>query len=81
MLTFVDFPDEIEVTNNGCERALRGAVIQRKVTSGLRDDGGWVRSTSKIAGYYFIYYLNGADRYPTLQDRYYVNVLTGKVSR
>ncbi len=31
LLTFLDHPGEVEVTNNGCERALRPAVIQRKV--------------------------------------------------
>ena len=36
LLTFVDYPGEVEVTNNGCERALRPAVIQRKVTNGFR---------------------------------------------
>lgn len=36
LLTFLDFPGEVEVTNNGCERALRPAVIQRKVTNGFR---------------------------------------------
>ena len=36
LLTFVAFPGAVEVTNNGCERALRPAVIQRKVTNGYR---------------------------------------------
>jgi transposase len=36
LLTFLDFPGEIEITNNACERALRPAVIQRKVTNGFR---------------------------------------------
>ncbi len=36
MLTFLDFPGEVEVTNNGCERALRPSVTQRKVTNGFR---------------------------------------------
>ncbi len=36
LLTFLDYPGEIEITNNGCERALRPAVIQRKVTNGFR---------------------------------------------
>ena len=36
LLTFVDYPGEVEVTNNACERALRPAVIQRKVTNGFR---------------------------------------------
>jgi transposase len=36
MLTFCDFPGMVEATNNACERALRPAVIQRKVTNGYR---------------------------------------------
>ena len=36
LLTFLDHPGVVEVTNNGCERALRPAVIQRKVTNGFR---------------------------------------------
>ncbi len=36
LLTFLDFPGEVEVTNNGCERALRPSVTQRKVTNGFR---------------------------------------------
>ena len=36
LLTFLDYPGEVEVTNNGCERALRPAVVQRKVTNGFR---------------------------------------------
>ncbi|MEH6725311.1 MAG: transposase, partial [Hyphomicrobiales bacterium] len=36
LLTFLDYPDEVDITNNGCERALRPAVIQRKVTNGFR---------------------------------------------
>jgi transposase len=36
LLTFVAFPGAVEVTNNACERALRPAVIQRKVTNGYR---------------------------------------------
>lgn len=36
LLTFVEFPGAVEVTNNACERALRPAVIQRKVTNGYR---------------------------------------------
>lgn len=39
MLTFLDAPDLVEPTNNGCERALRPAVINRKVTNGFRS--GW----------------------------------------
>jgi transposase len=34
--TFVAFPGAVEVTNNACERALRSAVVRRKVTNGYR---------------------------------------------
>jgi transposase len=36
LLTFVAFPGQVDVTNNACERDLRPAVIQRKVTNGYR---------------------------------------------
>jgi transposase len=36
LLTFLDHPGRVEVTNNACERALRPAVVQRKVTHGYR---------------------------------------------
>ena len=36
LLVFCSFPGEVEPTNNGCERALRPAVIQRKITNGYR---------------------------------------------
>jgi len=36
LLTFVAFRGAVEVTNNACERALRPAVVQRKVTNGYR---------------------------------------------
>ncbi len=36
LLTFADWPGAVEATNNGCERDLRPAVIQRKVTNGYR---------------------------------------------
>ena len=36
LLTFAAYPGLVEPTNNGCERALRPAVIQRKVTNGYR---------------------------------------------
>ena len=36
LLTFLDFPGEVDATNNGCERALRPSVTQRKVTNGFR---------------------------------------------
>jgi Transposase IS66 family len=34
LLTFCDFPGEVDVTNNTSERKLRPCVIQRKVTNG-----------------------------------------------
>ena len=36
LLTFLDHPGLVEATNNACERALRPAGIQRKVTNGYR---------------------------------------------
>jgi len=36
LLTFCDYPGEVEATNNGSERKLRHCVIQRKVTNGYR---------------------------------------------
>ena len=36
LLTFVAFPGAVEVTNNACERDLRPAVVQRKVSNGYR---------------------------------------------
>src|SRR6202165_5773659 len=36
LLVFCSFPGGVETTNNGSERALRPAVIQRKVTNGYR---------------------------------------------
>jgi len=36
LLTFLDHPGQVEVTNNACERVLRPAVVQRKVTNGYR---------------------------------------------
>jgi len=37
LLTFMDAPRGlVEPTNNACERALRPAVINRKVTNGFR---------------------------------------------
>ena len=36
LLTFADWGGEVEATNNACERDLRPAVIQRKVTNGYR---------------------------------------------
>ena len=36
LLTFCDYPGEVEATNNGSGRKLRPCVIQRKVTNGYR---------------------------------------------
>jgi len=36
LLTFLDAPDLVQPTNNDCERALRPAVVGRKVTNGFR---------------------------------------------
>lgn len=36
LLTFCDYPGEVEPTNNGSERKLRLSAIQRKVTNGYR---------------------------------------------
>lgn len=36
LLIFLDAPDIVQPTNNDCERALRPAVINRKVTNGFR---------------------------------------------
>jgi transposase len=36
LLTFVDWPGQVAATNNACERDLRPAVVQRKVTNGYR---------------------------------------------
>jgi len=36
LLVFLDHPGRVEATNNACERALRPAVIQRKVTNSYR---------------------------------------------
>jgi transposase len=36
LLTFAMWPGQVEATNNACERALRPAVVQRKVTNGYR---------------------------------------------
>ena len=36
LLTFCDYPGEVDTTNNGSERKLRPCVIQRKVTNGYR---------------------------------------------
>jgi len=36
LLIFLDAPDLVQPTNNDCERALRPAVINRKVTNGFR---------------------------------------------
>ena len=36
LLVFLAHPGLVEPTNNGCERSLRPAVVQRKVTNGYR---------------------------------------------
>ena len=36
LLVFLDHPGPVDPTNNACERALRPAVVQRKVTNGYR---------------------------------------------
>ena len=36
LLTFADWPGQVEPTNNACERDLRPAVIQRKIINGYR---------------------------------------------
>ena len=36
LLTFCDYPGQVDVTNNTSERKLRPSVIQRKVTNGYR---------------------------------------------
>ncbi len=36
LLTFCDYPGEVDATNNGSERKLRPCVIQRKITNGYR---------------------------------------------
>jgi transposase len=36
LLIFAAWPGQVEATNNACERHLRPAVIQRKVTNGYR---------------------------------------------
>jgi transposase len=36
LLTFALWPGQVEPTNNACERDLRPAVVQRKVTNGYR---------------------------------------------
>jgi len=38
-LPFLDHPGTVAVTNKACERALRPAVVQRKVTNGSRAMG------------------------------------------
>jgi transposase len=58
LLTFCDFPGEVDPTNNVSERGLRPCVIQRKVTNGYRakwaaDYDAGVRTavdTARLAG-------------------------------
>jgi len=67
LLTFCDYPGEVEATNNRSERKLRPCVIQRKVTNGYR--AMWaakaeadVRTTVDTAR------LNGANPFQTILD-------------
>jgi transposase len=67
LLTFCDYPGEVDATNNGSERRLRPCVIQRKVTNGYR--AMWaakaeadVRTTIDTAS------LNGANPFQTILD-------------
>jgi transposase len=67
LLTFCDYPGEVEATNNGSERKLRPSVIQRKVTNGYR--AMWaaqaesdVRTTVDTAR------LSGANPFQTILD-------------
>ncbi|NGO54238.1 transposase [Mesorhizobium camelthorni] len=39
LLTFAQWPGMVDATNNRCERALRPAVVQRRVTNGSRASG------------------------------------------
>jgi transposase len=58
LLTFCDFPGQVDATNNESERRLRPCVIQRKVTNGYRakwaaDNESAVRTvvdTARLAG-------------------------------
>jgi transposase len=67
LLTFCDYPGEVDATNNGSERKLRPCVIQRKVTNGYR--AMWaaqaeadVRTTVDTAS------LKGANPFRTILD-------------
>ena len=67
LLTFCDYPGEVDATNNGSERRLRPCVIQRKVTNGYR--AMWaanaeadVRTTIDTAS------LKGANPFQTILD-------------
>jgi transposase len=67
LLTFCDYPGEVDATNNGSEQKLRPCVIQRKVTNGYR--AMWaaqaeadVRTTVDTAS------LKGANPFRTIPD-------------
>ena len=67
LLTFCDYPGQVEPTNNGSERLLRPGVIQRKVTNGYRamsaaEAEADVRTTSDTAK------LRGASAFQTILD-------------
>ena len=47
LFTFCDAPDIVAADNNTCERLLRPAVIQRKVTNGYRS--AWAAAMEAIA--------------------------------
>src|SRR5450755_3680733 len=65
LLTFCDYPGEVDPTNNSSERKLRPCVIQRKVTNGYRamwaaQDEADVRTTIDTAR------LKGANPFHTI---------------
>jgi transposase len=67
LLTFCDYPGEVEPTNNGSERKLRPSAIQRKVTNGYRamwaaEAEADVRTTVDTAS------LRGASPFQTILD-------------
>ena len=67
LLTFCDYPGEVDPTNNGSEQKLRPSVIQRKVTNGYRamwaaEAEADVRTTVDTAR------LSGASPFQTILD-------------
>ena len=64
-LVFLDHPGRVAVTNNGCERALRSAVVQRKVTNGYQ--AMWVAAgEADVRTVVDAARLSGANTYATL---------------